>query len=259
MPFLKIRRKQVDAGPDPVRDMYLDLMKRILTNTIYGAHVDGHYDEEARHEGRDWPWPSDAHTMIGIKRLDNVQYCIEDVLAHNVPGDCIETGVWRGGATIFMRAILKAHGVTDRTVWVADSFAGLPPPSPDAYPHDAGSDLYAFEQLQVSLADVQANFAAYGLLDDRVRFLKGWFRDTLPTAPIERLAVLRLDGDMYESTMDALTALYGKVSVGGYIIVDDYGWLPACRQAIHDFREEHGITDKIREIDWTGVYWQRSK
>jgi len=250
-----------DGGPQVAdariaRNLYLDLIKRAVTNTIYAGAADTRYSEEIRREGRDWP--SVAHTMIGLKRLDNLQYCVEDVLSHDIPGDFIETGVWRGGATIFMRAILKAYNVTDRAVWVADSFVGLPPPSPDAYPHDAGSDFYSFEQLQVSLSDVQANFAAYGLLDDQVRFLKGWFRDTLPTAPIERLAVLRLDGDMYESTIDALGSLYDKISVGGYVIVDDYGSIPACRQAIHDFREKHGITETIHEIDWTGAYWQRA-
>jgi O-methyltransferase len=104
---------------------------------------------------------------------------------------------------------------------------------------------------------VQANFRKFGLLDDRVRFLKGWFRDTLSQAPIKAVAVLRLDGDMYESTMDALTHPYPKLSVGGYVIIDDYGTIPACRKAVDDFRESHGIRDEMREIDWTGIYWQR--
>ncbi|RPH80243.1 MAG: hypothetical protein EHM80_05790, partial [Nitrospiraceae bacterium] len=85
----------------------------------------------------------------------------------------------------------------------------------------------------------------------------GWFRDTLPTAPISQLAVLRLDGDLYESTMDALNALYPKVSPGGFVVVDDYG-LPTCRAAIDDFRRARGIIDPIHRIDWTGVFWQRS-
>src|SRR5439155_1101033 len=151
------------------------------------------FDEAARSDGRDWP--TTAHTMIGMKRLDNLQHCVEDTLARQVPGDLIETGVWRGGASIFMRGILRAHGVSDRTVWVADSFQGLPPPNPDAYPADAGDPLHTFDYLAVSLEDVKSHFERYGLLDDQVRFLKGWFRDTLPAAPIERLAVLRLDGD----------------------------------------------------------------
>jgi O-methyltransferase len=213
-------------------------------------------DDMPRVEGR--VWPSTAHTMIGQKRLDNIQRCMEDVLDRDVPGDFIETGVWRGGATILMRAVLKARDVTDRRVWVADSFAGLPRPNRAKYPADAKSDLHKKSQLAIPLEQVQANFRRYGLLDDQVRFLKGFFAETLPHAPIERLAVVRLDGDMYESTMDAISSLYPRLSVGGYLIVDDYGCIPACRQAIHDYRDANGIADEIHPVDWTGVYWCRS-
>jgi O-methyltransferase len=239
--------------------LYLDLMKQCLTNSIYGKYELPPYDERARIEGRDLP-PT-AHTMIGIKCLDNLQFCVEDVLANDVPGDLIETGVWRGGATIFMRAILKAYGVNDRTVWAADSFKGLPAPDPDKYPQDVAC-LHALQgdyHLQVPLSEVRANFATYGLLDEQVRFLEGWFRDTLPTAPIKQLAVLRLDGDLYESTMDALRSLYPKLSVGGYVIVDDYGAINECQQAVQDFRESEYLTDTLHWIDSTGVYWQRSR
>ena len=180
-------------------------------------------------------------TTIGLKRLANVRECVESVLADNVPGDLIETGVWRGGTTIFMRAILKVHGVTDRLVWVADSFAGLPPPDLARYPFDRGITLHQFPQLAITLERVRDNFRRYGLLDDQVRFLKGWFRDTLPDAPIERLAVLRLDGDLYESTIQALEGLYDKLSAGGYVIVDDYGNVAGCRQTVHGFRARRGI------------------
>ena len=132
------------------------------------------------------------------------------------------------------------------------------PPDTARYPSDEGITLHQFPQLAVPLERVQDNFRRYGLLDQQVRFLKGWFRDTLPTAPIERLAVLRLDGDLYESTIQALDGLYHKLSVGGFVIVDDYGNVPACRQAVHDFRAEHGITDPIQPIDWGGVFWRRS-
>jgi len=169
----------------------------------------------------------------------------------------METGVWRGGAAILMRGVLQAHAISNRRVWLADSFEGLPAPNPAKYPHDAHDRLHTIPYLAVSLERVRANFESYGLLDDQVRFLKGWFRDTLPTAPVERLAVLRLDGDMYESTMDALTYLYPKLSTGGYLIVDDYGAVPACRQAVHDYRAAHDITEEIKAIDWGGVYWQR--
>jgi hypothetical protein len=193
--------------------------------------------------------------MIGQRRMDNLRDIVETVLAERVPGDLIETGVWRGGACIYMRAILKAHNVTDRTVYVADSFAGLPPPDPDRYPADAGDRHHTYAPLAISLEEVQGNFAKYDLLDSQVVFLKGWFKDTLHRAPIERLAVLRLDGDMYESTMDALVALYGKVSPGGYVIVDDYA-LPGCQKAIHDFRDRNGVEAPLVAIDSMSVYWK---
>jgi O-methyltransferase len=196
--------------------------------------------------------------MIGLHRLDNLEECITDVLRRGVPGDLIETGVWRGGATIFMRAVLEAYGDLDRLVWAADSFEGLPPPDPAAYPADEGDKHWQKSQLAVSLDEVRHNFNRYGLLDHRVRFLVGWFRDTLPDAPIERLSILRLDGDMYESTIVALRSLYPKLSPGGYVIVDDYGAVKGCRAAVEDFRAEHGITDELHKIDWSGVFWQRS-
>lgn len=197
-----------------------------------------------------------SHTMIGRKRMDNIEACLEVVRSDNIAGDLIETGVWRGGATIFMRGYLAAWEMTDRTVWVADSFEGLPVPSlPQDENHDYSASLMPI--LAISIEDVQENFRRYGLLDDQVRFLKGWFCDTLPTAPIERLAILRLDGDLYESTMDGLNALYHKVSPGGFVIVDDYGDFEPCRRAIHEFRDRHGITDVIEHIDYNGVYWRK--
>lgn len=197
-----------------------------------------------------------ADTMIGLKRLDNLQHCVETALREQVPGDLIETGAWRGGACILMRAILAAHGVEDRRVFVADSFEGLPPPDAVTYPADAGDRHHTHPYLAVSKEDVEGNFRKYGLLDDQVVFLKGWFKDTLPSAPIERLAVLRLDGDMYGSTIEALNVLYPKLSPGGFCIVDDYA-LAGCRQAIDDYRSNHGITTKIETVDWTGVYWRK--
>jgi O-methyltransferase len=215
---------------------------------------------KARSEGRDWP--QNGETMIGDARLNNVQQCVTSAIEDGVPGDLIETGVWRGGASILMRAVLAARGVTDRTVWLADSFEGLPSPNPDKYPGDEGLDYSGFAQLAVSEEQVKANFARYGLLDEQVRFLVGWFKDTLPGAPLRELAVARLDGDLYESTMDAITVLYPKLSVGGYLIVDDYSapvWAKAARQAIDDYREANGITEPIQEIDWAGVYWRRER
>lgn len=210
--------------------------------------------EAERAEGRVWRPYSDS--MIGLRRLENLQACVETALRDGVPGDLIETGAWRGGACIFMRGLLAAHGVSDRRVFVADSFAGLPPPDADTYPADAGDLHHTLDFLAVDLDSVKANFRRYGLLDDQVVFLKGWFKDTLPAAPIERLAVLRLDGDMYGSTMDALQALYPRLAPGGFCIIDDYA-LDGCRRAVDDYRQAQGIGEPLQIIDWTGRFWRK--
>ncbi len=260
----------IQAASSQPRDLYIDLMKRCLTHSLWfekepparGKLFSAKKKDPAdalreKVEGR--IWPQFAHTMIGFPRLNNLEMCVRSVIEDKIPGDLIETGVWRGGSCIFMRAILKAYGITDRTVWVADSFAGLPPPDVKKAPQDKGNKLYKFAELAIPLETVKSHFQLYGLLDDQVEFLKGWFKDTLPTAPVKKLAVARLDGDMYESTMDAISALYPKLSVGGYLIVDDYESIRRCREAIHDYRDAHKITEPIVKIDWSGVYWRRER
>lgn len=158
-----------------------------------------------------------------------------------------------------MRAILKSYGISERNVWVADSFQGLPSPDPTKYPFDRHDRHHTYKELRVGVEDVRRNFERFGLLDGQVSFLQGWFKETLPTAPIDRLAVCRLDGDMYESTMDALSALYFRLSSGGFLIIDDYGAVDGCRMAVMDFRSRHGIKDEIKSIDWSGVYWRKSE
>ena len=271
------------------QDPYLELLKRCLTADLYDESAwsvltgwrSGHgglaqhvrqavaaffrrrgvllvrkraYDPLLRADGTDWP--AFGYSMIGLKRLTNVEACIRAIVADGVPGDLIETGVWRGGSTIYMRAVLRQLGVTDRRVWVADSFEGLPKPTDVRDQADKEWDMSENPYLAVSLDQVRANFARFGLLDDQVRFLKGWFRDTLPTAPIERLALLRLDGDMYEATMDALENLYAKVSPGGFVVVDDYGSWPACQLAVDRFRASRGITADLIPVAGGAVYWR---
>ena len=212
-------------------------------------------DAAIRHEGRDWP-PT-AETMVGHLRLANVAELCRRALDDDIPGDFCETGVWRGGVTILMRGVLAAYGIEDRTVWVADSFQGLPVPNGADYPADAELDWSHVDVLKVSADDVRANFERYGLLDDRVRFLEGWFSDTLPDSPIDELAVLRLDGDLYESTMDSLVALYPRVSPGGFVIVDDYHGWRSCQDAVDDYRNSRAIEAELHDVDWTGVWWRK--
>jgi O-methyltransferase len=212
------------------------------------------FDAKAREEGLDWP--SAAYTMVGLKRLANVQRAIETVIREGITGDLCECGVWRGGTVMFMRAALDVYGGENRTVWAADSFSGLPKPDVARYPADEGADVSQIHFLSVPLEAVQENFRKFGLLDERVRFLKGLFKDTLPGAPIRQLAILRADGDLYESTMDVLTNLYDKVSPNGFVIIDDYFSWESCRRAVTDFRAARGITAPIEKIDAGGAYWR---
>jgi O-methyltransferase len=264
------------ARSGELRHLYLDLLKRALTHSLYWpldlywstdfkapemrkavgeAFARGEVDlRQMRAEGRDWP--QFGQTMVGMRRLDNVQRCVESVLADRVAGDLVEAGTWRGGVAILMRGLLKAFGVTDRTVYAADSFCGLPPPNSQKYPADALDAHHTADVLAVSREDVEQNFRLYDLLDRQVSFLEGWFRDTLPTVRDHTWAVVRVDGDMYESTMDALENLYPGLSVGGYLIIDDFAHEP-CRKAVEEFRTARSIDEPIEEIDWTGVFWRR--
>ena len=156
-----------------------------------------------------------------------------------------------------MRGVLFAHGITDRCVWVADSFQGLPEPDAGQYPADAGDRLFEQPALTATLDEVQANFAWHGLLDHQVRFVPGWFRETLPRLAGHPWSVIRLDGDLYESTIQALENLYPTLSPRGFLIVDDYGALESCRRAVDDFRDSRAIAEPLREIDWTAVYWRK--
>jgi O-methyltransferase len=215
------------------------------------------YDPTLREVGRDWP--SRAESMIGLRRMDNIQYCVQTVIDDEVPGDLLEAGVWRGGACIFMKANLAARDDLTRAVWVADSFQGLPVPNETLYPADRGDDLHTRGGLSVGADQVRHNFERYGLLDDRVHFLVGWFKDTLPTAPIDALSVMRLDGDMYESTWQAIEALYPKLSPGGFCIIDDFGSHQSqAGRAVLDYRHAHGIEEEIVDIDGFGAYWRRA-
>lgn len=245
---------------ETIRERYLSLVEAAVSGLIseddplpvFGS---GKFDRKVREDGLDWP--SNAFTMIGAKRLRNFRALIENVIEENVEGDIIETGVWRGGACIMARAVLKAHEIKERRVILADSFQGLPPPNEEAFPADTNSDFHTYQELSVSLEQVKSNFERFDLLDEQVVFLPGWFKDTMPTAPIEKLAIIRLDGDMYESTIDPLNHLWDKLSVGGWIIVDDFEVVPACKAAVYDFLATRGVNPQIHPIDGVGVYFKK--
>jgi O-methyltransferase len=267
-----IRAAGPTADADALRVAYLDLLKlalcdlaaaRTLSVTRTGNLRDPEtriYTEELtaeklslRARGADWPYA--GLSMIGLERLDDLQACVEAIVADGVAGDVIECGVWRGGASLLARATLDALG-DDRLVWLADSFQGLPPPDLESFPQDRELDLSRFEYLAVSAEEVLGYFKRFGL-DHGVRVIEGLFDETLPSLRGRRWSLLRLDGDTYESTWVALDALYPSLSAGGYVIVDDYRLIRECRAAVDDYRREHGITEPVEKNDWNSARWRR--
>ena len=217
------------------------------------------YDvEERKHRrsiGVDWPLMQ-AQTMVGLTRLDNLEFILKDIIKNEIDGDIVETGVWRGGAGIFIRAVLKVNNVTDKLIWLCDSFEGLPSPEPEKYPADAGDKHYTYSFLAVDQSTVKKNFAKFDLLDDQVRFVEGYFENTLEHIPADKFCLLRLDGDMYSSTIVSLEKLYPRLSPGGYVIIDDYGLAP-CAEAVMDYRRKNNIREEIIDVDGSGAYWRK--
>ena len=252
------------AGETPLersRALYLGLMERVVCNWIYAdGSIRGDkevpFDQQRRDLGKDIPLV--AHSMIGLQRLRHLRWAVETVLAEEIPGDLMECGVWRGGAVALARAVLAAHEENMRRVWAVDSFSGLPPPDP-RFPQDqdTGFDFHKRPELSVGLDQVRENIARYGLLDEQVVFLKGWFHESLPRLPRLRLAVLRVDGDLYSSTTDVLEVMYPNLSPGGIVILDDYGPVVDSQRAVIDFRARHGISDVMMAVDQDAVFWRK--
>jgi len=245
-----------------LRERYLQLVQATLTGVIYEdtplkANTDGEakYDSVIREYG--WDWPSKAFTMVGSRRLLNFRHLIENAIARDIPGDIVETGVWRGGACIMARAVLKVYDQETRKVILCDSFEGLPEPDSINFPADSESSYHKYSELAVSLDQVKENFRRFNLLDEQVIFVRGWFKDTLKDLPTDTIAVLRLDGDMFESTIEALQELYDKVALGGWIIIDDYEVVPECKEAVHHFFNKRSINPVLNLIDGVGRFFQK--
>lgn len=248
------RPKLTAQEEESAGNLYLELVKKSVTDSLYwGAPYIQTEGENLPEAGRYHGSPR-AYSLLTYPSFDAIRFTMEDVLTRGVEGDVIEAGAWRGGATIFMRAVLKVHGVTDRKVFVADSFEGFPTPSLSI---DSGYTHKGVEEMIAPFDQVRQAFERYGLLDDQVVFLKGWFKDTLPTAPIEHLAVAHIDADMYEGTRDALVNLYPKLSPGGYVLIDDYGVLDSTKAAVDDYRRDQGITTELSGAGWGAVYWRK--
>lgn len=214
-------------------------------------------DPYKRERGKDWPVY--AETMVGPRRLQMLHGLLNMTRDGGIRGDFAECGVWRGGTCIYAAEwALALH--EPMHVYAFDSFQGLPEggayAQDDGDPHHTQNDVFA-----VSLDQVQVNFAKYGIPDYAWTPVAGWFRESLPLWKEENaehpLRILRVDADMYEGTYDALKYLEPNVSPGGYVIIDDYGDVTACRTAVHDYLANTGQKANIEEFDHTCVWWRK--
>jgi cephalosporin hydroxylase/glycosyltransferase involved in cell wall biosynthesis len=189
-----------------------------------------------------YPW-----TAMGRTRLDHLERCLDSVRDEGIPGDFVDCGVGRGGGAIFMRGFLEAHEVPVTQVWAVDRFLG---------PETAGALAVESNQL-ADLNMVREGFDRFDLLDERVRFLQGEPAETLESAPVEQIALARVDCTQVERPIDALAALYARVAPGGFVLA--HGLEAAgAREGLEAFREAHGLTEPVERIDGSALVWRKA-
>ena len=167
----------------------------------------------------------------------------------------IEAGAWRGGASILARATLDSLGADERTVWVADSFEGLPAPDPE-FPEDRGLDLSQIDFLAVPPDGGATHFARFGC-EQGVELVRGLVRRDAAEPSRASLGGRPPRRRHLRGDLGGARVLYPGLSAGGYLIVDDYVLIEECRRAVDEFRSQHGITEPIEKVDWNGIRWRR--
>jgi O-methyltransferase len=206
----------------------------------------GDYDKESKEiirAVRGW-------TMTGNDKLFALIQAVRYIVRHEIPGDIVECGVWRGGSMQAAARTLIATGDTTRDLYLFDTYEGMPPPSDKDVRHDGRSadELLAAATSRensmvwamASLDDVRHGMSKVPYPAERVHFVEGKVEDTIPGAAPERISILRLDTDWYESTRHELEHLYSRLSPGGVLILDDYGYWEGARQAVDEFLAETG-------------------
>jgi Macrocin-O-methyltransferase (TylF) len=233
----------------------------------------GPFVEESRENGRDWPPYS--YTMTGHRRLEQMRAAVLEVELNQIPGSIVELGVWRGGMMMYVAATLQ-----ELRQQLLSQFPDDPlPPKRNLYLYDAygrvGGGKYgiAADYLAVPLEEVTAGFDFFGLREpverdpamdpaiySPVNFVKGLFSDTVPKwESDETIAVLRLDGNFYESHQMPFYHLYERVPIGGIIVLDDIGSHAPVKRFWKDFQEDQGFTEELTHIDWTGGWYRKTK
>jgi O-methyltransferase len=200
-------------------------------------------------------------TMTSHERISALCHAVRYVTKHNIPGDIVECGVWRGGSMMAAALTLLGEHDLTRTLYLFDTFEGMPSPTEvDRATSSGKSAALLLEEADESsliwahaaLDDVRANLASTNYPTERIRFMRGRVEDTIPRAAPENIAILRLDTDWYASTRHELIHLYPKLSVGGVLVVDDYGHWEGARKAVDEFINDNRLPILLQRIDYTG-------
>lgn len=193
-------------------------------------------------------------TMVPERSLVELARQVCAIVAFDIPGDLVECGVWRGGASFLMAEVLRHAGVRDRRVWLFDSFEGLPPPEEiDGAPAMAygrnPADPWYHDNCRASIEEVRRSAAALGLTP-YTELVKGWFDQTLPAhrQRIGPIALLRIDGDWHSSVRCCLDHLYDQVADGGLVVLDDYYAWDGCAIAVHEFLGRRRLAHRIEGV-----------
>ncbi|MCW8400769.1 TylF/MycF family methyltransferase [Legionella sp. PATHC038] len=290
-----------------IAEKYLTVIKKSLTGSLDTSQPEHwQFNIATTKAFKSFMTNGQVRTLIGPKRLDNIEQSIKYITSNHVNGDIVEAGCWRGGALLYLKACLNVYeepNTTSRNVWGADLFPEssqlvtsysklirfksllkirklLPKKSQqrlanhimEAFPNEqydkttlnkifalANSLTYIKKESLISTShhDLLEAFKRYDLYDESIKLMPGWFKNTLPVMKdkIEHIALLRIDADFYQSTLDVLNALYPKLSQNGICIIDDYGGFTECQRAVDEYRKQHQITEPLESVDGTCYYW----
>lgn len=244
------------------------IVERMLHRARIEVHRVGRREPERRTAVEDIdPWVAEIiekvrpFTMTSDERVSALCQAVRYVTRAKIPGDIVECGVWRGGSMMAAALTLLAEGDTSRTLLLYDTFEGMPPPTEIDRATGSGksatlllqnADESSMIRAYASLAEVSNNLALTKYPSDRVRFIKGNVEHTIPSMMPQQISVLRLDTDWYISTKHELNCLYPKLSVGGVLIIDDYGFWDGARRAVDEYIEDNGLHILLQRIDSTG-------
>lgn len=201
-------------------------------------------------------------TMTNIESLYSLYCSVDYVLKNNIKGAFVECGVWRGGSSMLIAQMLKNRNITDRNLYLFDTFEGMSEPTHndlDIRGVKAATLLRDHENNKeesvwclAELKDVQNNMRLTAFPEENVTFIKGKVEDTIPeNLPKENIALLRLDTDWYESTKHELNYLYPQLEQRGVLVIDDYGHWEGCRKAVDEYFQENNIHLLLHRIDYT--------